>query len=61
MATGICYTWSGNVKKYESILGPKLGVYRGDNFGPITTDDFTLSLMPSNEMCMYKIKEKGDE
>ena len=61
MATGICYTWSGNVKKYESILGPKLGVYRGGNFGPITTDAFTLSLMPSNAMCMYEIKVKGDE
>lgn len=61
MATGICYTWSGNVKKYESILGPKLGVYRGGNFGPITTDAFTLSLMPSNVMCMYEIKVKGDE
>ena len=61
MATGICHTWSGNVKKYESILGPKLGVYRGDDFGPITTDAFTLSLMPSNVMCMYEIKVKGDE
>ena len=35
MAAGICYTQSGSVKKYESILGPKLGVYRGDDFGPI--------------------------
>lgn len=61
MATGICYTWSGDKKIYESILGPKLGVYRGDDFGPITTDAFTLSLTPSNVMCMYEIKVKGDE
>lgn len=61
MATGICYTWSGDKKIYESILGPKLGVYRGDDFGPITSDAFTLSLMPSNAMCMYEIKVKGDE
>lgn len=59
--SGICYTKSGGEKKYESILGPKLGVYREGNFGPTTTDAFTLSLMPSNEMCMYTIKVKGDE
>lgn len=62
MASGICYTWSGDKKIYESILGPKLGVYReGGNFGPITTDAFTLSLTPSNVMCMYEIKVKGDD
>lgn len=62
MASGICYTWSGDKKIYESILGPKLGVYReGGNFGPITTDTFTLSLMPSNEMCRYTIMVKGDD
>ena len=61
MASGICYTWSGDKKIYESILGPKLGVYREGNFGPITSDAFTLSLMPSNEMCRYTIVVKGDD
>ncbi len=61
MPSGICYTQSGNVKKYESSLGPELGVYRGDDFGPITSDTFSLSSTPSNAICIYTIMVKGDE
>ena len=59
-ATGVCYTQSGNVKRYEGDQGPVLGVYRENNsFGPVTSDTFSLSYTPMGQICQYRVTQNG--